>query len=266
VPEGDTVHRAAARLAVLVGERLEVEAPHPRARVGQVARQLDGRRLESVEAFGKNLVLRFEGGVVLRSHLRMSGSWSVGPRGATLGGRPWLVLRGAEWEGILRGGPVLELHTRGLAGLGPDILGRPPDIEGMLARMRAAEGSRPLGESIQDQRIVAGIGNMWMAETLWQLRLSPWLRLAEVSEDERRAVLETASALMRSAVEDGREQRRKVHGRAGYPCPRCGTPIRRAGQGDANRTAYWCPGCAAARAPGSAAAVPGRPRPCAPAS
>src|SRR5262245_65760821 len=134
MPEGDTLHRAARRLQVLVGERLEVESPHPRAQAEGVAEQIDGRRLESVDAVGKNLVLRFEGGVVLRSHLRMSGRWIVRPRGAEGLGRPWLVLRGSQLEGVLFNGPVLELHTRALARLGPDILARPPDLDAMLGR------------------------------------------------------------------------------------------------------------------------------------
>jgi endonuclease VIII len=242
VPEGDTLHRAAARLQPLVGERLEVETPHPRARAAIVAEQLDGRRLESVTAIGKNLLLQFEGGVVLRSHLRMSGRWTVRPRGTDGHGRPWLVLRGSELEGVLWGGPVLELHARALARLGPDILGRPPDLETMLARLRRADPGRPLAETLQDQTLVAGIGNMWAAETLWEARLSPWRRLGDVPEDDRRRVLETAAALMRGSVDGGREPRR-VYNRAGRPCPRCRTPIRAYGQGDDNRTAYWCPVC-----------------------
>ncbi len=142
--------------------------------------------LESVDAVGKNLVLRFEGGIVVRSHLRMSGRWSLRPRGAAERGRPWLILRGAEAEGVLWGGPVLELHPARLTGLGPDILGSPPDIGGMLDRLRGAEATRALGESLQDQSLVAGIGNMWMAETLWETRLSPWTRLGDVPEASRR--------------------------------------------------------------------------------
>ena len=243
MPEGDTLHRAARRLQVLVGERLEVESPHPRAQAERVAERLDGRRLESVEAFGKNLVLRFEGGVVLRSHLRMTGRWSVRPRGEERVGRPWLVLRGSQAEGVLWNGPVLELHTRALARLGPDILATPPDFDAMLARMHRADPSRTLGETLQDQALVAGVGNMWMAEALWQARLSPWRRLADVPEPERRLALETGAALMRASVDAGREPRKQVHARAGRPCARCGTRIRSRGQGDANRTVYWCPTC-----------------------
>jgi hypothetical protein len=111
MPEGDSLHRAARRLEVLVGEKLAVETPHPRARVTQVAERLDGRRLLKVEAVGKNLLLRFEDGLVLRSHLRMKGRWQVFERNGrnTRYGTPWLVLRGEKMEAVLWHGPVLEL-------------------------------------------------------------------------------------------------------------------------------------------------------------
>lgn len=228
---------------MLVGQELEVETPHPRAQAEGVADQLDGRVLESVDAVGKNLVLRFEGGVVLRSHLRMSGRWSVRPRGEPGVGRPWLILRSTQLEAVLWNGPVLELHARALARLGPDILGSPPAIGAMLARMDAADQGRRLGEVLQDQGVVAGIGNMWMAEALWDAKLSPWSLLSDVSENDRRLALETAARLMRAAVDDGRARHKRAHNQAGRPCARCGTPIRAAGQGDENRTAYWCPAC-----------------------
>ena len=88
MPEGDALARAARRLQVLVGERLAVEAPNPRAAVKNIAERLDGKRLESVDAVGKNLFLRFEGGVTLRSHLRMKGRWRVQPAGASHRQRP----------------------------------------------------------------------------------------------------------------------------------------------------------------------------------
>jgi endonuclease-8 len=250
MPEGDTLHRAAHRLQVLVGQQLEVETPHPRSRAAIDAAVLDGRRLDAVEAVGKNLVLRFDGGVVLRSHLRMGGRWSVRPRGEARVGRPWLVLRGETAEGILWNGPVLELHTRALAPLGPDILSTPPDFDAMLGRPRRADSTRPLGEILQDQSLVAGIGNMWAAETLWHARLSPWLPLGDVPEPERRRVLETAATLMRGALAGTRRLGKQVHARAGRACRRCGTPIRSSGQGDANRTAYWCPTCQPGPVPG----------------
>jgi endonuclease-8 len=237
-----------------VGHRLEVEAPHPRAKATQVASQLDGRRLDSVEAVGKNLIFRFEGGVVLRSHLRMTGRWSLRPAGASDRGTPWLILRAGGIEGVLSGGPVLELHARALAGLGPDILASPPDIDAMLASLRRADSTRTLGESLLDQSLIAGIGNVWMSETLWREQLSPWRRLADVSESDRRRVLETAAREMRNAVEAPAAPHRNVYRRAGRPCPRCGAPIASRGQGDANRTAYWCPSCQALGGDGAPAA------------
>ena len=243
VPEGDTLHRAARRLQPLVGQRVEAESPHPRAQAERVAQRLDGRMLESVEAIGKNLLFRFEGGIVLRSHLRTSGRWTLRPRNAAQAGTPWLVLRGETVEGVLWNGPVLELHARAIARLGPDILERPPRIDDMLARMRHADGTRFFGETLLDQSVVAGIGNMWLAEVLLDASLSPWRRLADVPEPERRLALETAARMMSASVDGSREGGRQVYRRVGRPCPRCRTPVRSWGQGDDNRMAYWCPTC-----------------------
>jgi endonuclease-8 len=243
MPEGDALARAARRLQVLVGERVEVETPHPRAAVKRLAERLDGRTLLGVEAAGKNLLLRFEDGVVLRSHLRMSGRWQVRPRGSKLVGRPWLVLRGAEREAVLWNGPMLELDDRAIRRLGPDILGQPPDLDTMVANLRR-DPRRAVGDALLDQRLVAGIGNVWKAEALWQARVSPWRPVADVSDEELCAVLDTAHELMTASVETGGE-RRFVYNRAGRGCRRCGTPIEARGQGEDNRTAYWCPACQA---------------------
>ncbi len=158
-------------------------------------------------------------------------------------GRPWLVLRGDRFEGVLWNGPVLELHTRALERLGPDILERPPRFDAMLDRLRHADSTRWLGETLQDQSLVAGIGNMWLAESLWAAELSPWRRLGDVSEDERRRALEAAASLMRASVDGEGRGGHQVYRRVGRPCPRCGGRIRSWGQGDDNRIAYWCPGC-----------------------
>jgi endonuclease-8 len=242
MPEGDALHRAARRLQPLVGERVGVEAPHPRAAVGRFAEQLDGRLLLAVEAVGKNLLLTFEGGYVLRSHLRMTGRWTIVPRGSERRGRPWLVLRGHEWEGVLWNGPVLELHTRAVRRLGPDILAAPPDFDQMLANLRRADPARAVGDALLDQRLVAGIGNKWKAEALWLARLAPWRPLGRASDEELRTTLEAAAQRMRGSL-DGSRGRNNVYRRAGRPCPRCGETIRSRGQGDANRIAYWCSGC-----------------------
>lgn len=242
MPEGDSLHRAARRLQTLVGQRVEVETPHPRAAVKGLAERLDGRRLDGVEAVGKNLLLRFEGGLVLRSHLRMKGRWRLERRGAPRVGKPWLVLRGSEHEAVLWNGAELELvGARGAPRLGPDILGEPPDFETMLARLRTVQ-DREIGDALLDQRLVAGVGNLWRAEAMWEARISPWRRLGEVSDDELRSVLEAAHRLMRTALE-GRRPSRRVYRRSGRACARCGSVLRSSPQGENARTAYWCPDC-----------------------
>jgi endonuclease-8 len=243
MPEGDALHRLAARLQPLVGERVEAESPHPRGAATGVAAAVDGRVLESVEAVGKNLLLRFEGGVTMRSHLRMRGRWTVRPRrvGARVG-QPWLLLRGRELEAAQWNGPVLTLELGAVSRLGPDLLADEFDLAALVCRLRGADARRLVGDVLVDQRFVAGIGNMWLAEGLWQARLSPWRPLADASEDELESLLTWLRAAMRASVAGSHETRR-VYRRAGRPCPRCGEAIRSRGLGDANRTAYWCPGC-----------------------
>ena len=241
MPEGDSIHRMARHLQALVGERVEVESPHPRAALLNIADRLDGRRLEMVEAVGKNLFLRFEGGLTLRSHLRMNGRWRVRPRGEPVRGKPWLLLRSRELQALQWNGPVLELDDKAARRLGPDILERPPQIAAMVARLRRAP-TLPLAEALQRQELVAGIGNMWAAEVLWAMRLSPWLAVRDISDVDLEALLGEAHRLMSAALEGSRPARR-AHRLAGRPCRRCGTLISSGGQGDANRTAYWCPTC-----------------------
>lgn len=246
MPEGDALHRAAARLRPLVGERLEVESPNPRGQATGVARVLDGRVLESVEAVGKHLLLRFEGGVVLRSHLRMNGRWRLEPRGQTRRGLPWLLLRSREWEATQWNGPVLALEERAIRRLGPDLLADDTEVAMIVARLRRTDAARLVGEALVDQRVVSGIGNMWLAEALWHARVSPWSRLAEISDAELTEALTWARDRMRESV-GGRRPSRSVYRRAGRPCPRCGEAVRSRGLGDDNRTAYWCGGCQPAR-------------------
>jgi endonuclease-8 len=253
-PHGSTVASLHARRRLAPSSRATAErargsAPPRRdaapARRGEgIAERLDGLRLESVEAHGKNLLLQFEGGLVLRSHLRMTGRWRVTEVGRSRTGTPWLVLRGDEYEGVLWNGPVLELErARTLRrALGPDILAEPPDLDGMLRRLRRSDQSGSVGDALLDQKLVAGIGNLWKAECLWDARLSPWRRLADTTDDELRAALTSAHESMSRSVRGGRRLRR-AYRRTGRACSRCGTPIRSAPQGDDARTAYWCPAC-----------------------
>ncbi len=242
MPEGDSLHRVAARLRQLVGLRVTASSPHPRGLATGVAAVVDGRRLLSVEAVGKHLLLRFEEGVTLRSHLRVSGRWHVGPTGSTRAGRPWLVLRAGGLEATQWNGPVLSLDHGAVRRLGPDLLAETTDPAALVPRLRRTRASRPLGEVLRDQRLLAGVGNRWMSEALWATVLSPWLPVEEATDDELRAVLQWLRTKMRAAVVGPRPDP-AVYGRAGRACPRCGDVIVARGQGDDNRTAYWCPGC-----------------------
>ena len=244
MPEGDSLHRAASRLQPLVGERVEASSPNPRGLVTGVARAVDGRLLERVEAIGKHLLLRFEGGVVVRSHLRMTGRWRVRRRdGRAWSGSPWLVLRTPRHEATQWNGPVLALEARRVRLLGPDLLGPTTQVDELVARVRSVDPERRLGDVLVDQRVVAGIGNMWLAELLWHARVSPLLPVGEARDDEIAAGIAWARTEMLASVARGARRPRAVYRRSGRPCPRCGTTIRSRGMGEQNRTAYWCDGC-----------------------
>ena len=173
----------------------------------------------------------------------MSGRWRVDRRGtrARRGGRPWLVLRGSEWEATQWNGPVLMLGDRPTRALGPDLLADETSPADVVSRIRRADPRALVGEALVDQHLVSGIGNRWLAEALWQVRISPWAPLAALRDDE----LESASpGLGRPCARrsTGRTTPRRIsQGRPGMPSLR--TVVQSQGLGDANRTAYWCPGC-----------------------
>jgi len=244
MPEGDALHRIAERLQVMLGDRVEASSPNPRGLATNVARAVDGRVLESVEAVGKNLLLRFEGNVTVRSHLRMTGRWRIAPRGARpWRGLPWLVLRTERWEATQWNGPVLAIDAdRVRLRLGPDLLADETSVEELLARVRDTDPAGLVGDVLVDQRVVSGIGNMWLVELLWHARISPWLAVGDVNDDELRAALAWGRDAMRRSVA-GTRPARAVYRRAGRSCPRCGATIQARGLGDANRTAFWCGGC-----------------------
>jgi endonuclease-8 len=240
MPEGDSIRRAALALRVLVGVRLAATAPHPRGTA--VARAIDGGVLVEVDAVGKNLLLRFEDGTVVHSHLGMTGRWRVAPAGTRAIGRPWLVLRGTTHEARLWNGNTLRLASRFALGLGPDLLAEPADVDAVARRVVSSAPMRLLGELLLDQRVVAGIGNLWLAELLWHGRLSPWVPAETVDPAELAAALDWARTEMLRSLAGARPPR-AVYRRARRPCPRCGTPIASRGLGERNRTAYWCPTC-----------------------
>lgn len=247
--EGDTILRLARRIdSALAGEKLAVSAPNPRGRAAGVER-LDGRCLEGTEARGKHLLLRF-GELVLHSHLGMSGGWHLYPRGAAWR-RPrsaaWAVLTGRDEETVQFGGPTLRVLTADrvrrdpqLARLGPDVLAADFDPEA-LARAIGADPGRAVGDALLDQRLLAGVGNIFKSEACFAARVDPWRPVGQLSEAELVAVLLAAREEMLSAVESGRKAV-AVYRRRG-PCPSCGGQVSSRGQGDANRTTYWCPRC-----------------------
>jgi endonuclease-8 len=255
VAEGDTILRAARRIeAAIRGDPVEAGAPNPRGRAVGIER-LSGRELERAEARGKHLLLHFGGELVLHSHLGMSGAWHVYRRG-----EPWRKPSAAAWatlstsrgEAVQFGGPTLRLLRAEalardplLSRLGPDVLTPDFDAEPIARSLRGAP-DRALGDVLLDQHLVAGIGNIFKSEACFAVRLDPWRRVDGLTDDQLRGVAQAAHDLMQAAVDEGRGER-AVYRRAGRPCPRCGTPIRARGQGDANRTTYWCPTCQTSR-------------------
>jgi endonuclease-8 len=257
MPEGDSILRAANRIRPVLEGAVPDEIVTPQARHARDRwpERLGGRRVLSVDPYGKHLFLRFEGDLTLHSHLRMTGTWAVYPHGARwrrAARRAWLVLRARGKEVVEFDGPLLELMTESrtrfdlrLAALGPDILAPELDRDRFLERLREDDPTRGIGDAVLDQRIVAGIGNIWKAEGCWGAQIDPWRRVRDVSDAEALAIVENARPRMLAAANSSRRAPadRHVHGRAGMPCPRCGERIRARGQGDDNRTTYWCPGC-----------------------
>ena len=255
VPEGDTIHTAARRVGdALVGSQIRsIEMPQPRHARDRWAERLSGRDVKAVDAHGKHLFLRFDGDLTLHSHLRMGGMWGVyehGRRWSRSPRRAWLVIRTPEHEIVEFDGPVLELMTESrtrfdlrLAALGTDILAPDFSEERFLARLREDDPTRGIGDALLDQRNIAGIGNVWKSEGCFLAGLSPWRRLARVSDDEVLRVIHEVRPLMERSVEAGGRQPRWVFERAGLPCRRCDTPIEFRGQGDDNRNTFWCPEC-----------------------
>jgi endonuclease-8 len=137
---------------------------------------------------------------------------------------------------------VLSLGDAPARNVGPDLLAPETVVHDVVARLRRADQSRLVGEALVDQRLVSGIGNMWLSELLWHTRVSPWSPLRGVSDEALAAALDWARDAMTASVE-GRRPARAVYRRTGRGCPRCGDVIVSRGLGDANRTAYWCPTC-----------------------
>jgi endonuclease-8 len=269
MPEGDTIFRTAEILrAVLVGREITAARAQPQPglrRVPDLSR-LAGQRVTAVQARGKHLLIGFDGGLTLRTHMRMRGSWH-----RYRPGEPWrrpareatVMLETPEAVAVCFNATVAELlsdaelpRNRPLMSLGPDLLAPEFDVAEAVRRLR----DRPeleLGEALLDQRAVAGIGNVYKSEVAFLERLDPWAPVAAFEDGELTAALRTARRLMQANLRGGarvttgssvRGQGLWVYGRGGRPCRRCGTRIEQRRQGELARLTYWCPRCQRGRA------------------
>jgi endonuclease-8 len=253
VAEGDTILRVARRLdESLAGSEVSVRTPGQRRPAGLPASGLDGRKLEHVESRGKHLLVHFEGGLALHSHLGMRGSWQLyrdGERWRRPAQDAWIALAGNGAEAVNFGGSTMRIAREAqlrrdprLARLGPDLLADDFDAIVAVARIRGTQPELELGNALLGQRLIAGIGNIFKSEGCFAAQLDPNRSLDSLTDDELISVLETTRALMLEAVETGRQPDR-VYRKAGRPCSRCGTKILSRVQGDSARTTYWCPTC-----------------------
>lgn len=251
MPEGDTIHRAARRLnAVLRGREIaEARAPNPRSPIHHRASELPGRTLELAEARGKHLLVHFSGELVLHSHLGMNGGWWITPDGRLPYGKPWLLLATGRSVASQNGGKLLRLVSESrvrndpaLLQLGPDPLRPGFDVAAAAARLREAGAGREAGDALLEQRIIAGIGNAIRNEACFVAGISPWRPVEELTVEEAERLVRENQRVMQISVTTGRRPRSIYRGtRRG--CPKCGGRIEARGQGDANRTAYWCSRC-----------------------
>ena len=250
MPEGDTIWLAAAELRRRVGGRQVISA-----RPAALSR-LAGRTLLRVDPIGKHLYMHFSGGLVLHTHMRMTGAWHVYARGQPPRRASHLqtaVVDFGDARAVLYAAPLCELIAEAAVGdrLGPDILAVHLDVADVVARVRAA-AHPTIGEAMLDQRVCAGIGNIHRCEALWHEAVTPAAPPSALADEViERLYMRARDQMRRNVVGDGFRSRRAVHGRSGRPCIACGTLIRSAPLGRPSRTIFWCPVCQAAARPPS---------------
>jgi endonuclease-8 len=241
VPEGDTIFRTARSLDQALAGQALVRFEAPRLRFAPFPA---GTRVDGAEAVGKHCLVRFDDGRVLRTHMRMAGSWHLyrpGERWRKSPGSMTALVEVPEWVAVCFAAPIVELsRAPAVDHLGPDLCRPDADLDEAVRRLATAGAT--IGEALLDQRNAAGIGNMWKAETCFACGIDPFTPAAEVDDADRRRLLETAARFLR-ASSAGERPRMLVYGRRGEPCRRCGTAIAWAPQGEQRRGTYWCPAC-----------------------
>ena len=268
MPEGDTLFRTAAGLRpYLVGRRVTAARTGGPGAVPQVSR-IVGSEITAVEALGKNLLIRFDNGLEVRTHLKMNGSWHryrPGERWRRPPARARLVIEVPGAVAVCFDAPVVELLEQraeaihpSIGRLGPDLLARDFDAAEALRRLRdPARAALQIAEALVDQRALAGIGNVYRSEVLWLERIAPSTLVADLDDETLSRLVATARRLLLANAERGRGPERVTtgadrrafgplyaYGRAGRPCRRCGTAIASTRHGrDLPRTTYWCPTC-----------------------
>lgn len=262
MPEGDTVWLSAKRMHEALAGQVLTRSDF---RVPSLATvDLSGQTVLSVAARGKHLLTRLSGGLTLHTHFRMDGTWHLYRSGDRWrGGAGWqvrVVLENASWVAVGYRLPVVELvssEDEAVGHLGPDLLADDWDLEEALRRLRASPG-REIGLALLDQRLLAGLGNLYRSEVLFLRGLTPWVLVRDVPdlaglvERGRRLMLANRGHWEQSTTGSLRRgEDHWVFERAGRPCRRCGTRIFSAMQGEApyERISYWCPRCQLGPAP-----------------
>ncbi|BBX06453.1 endonuclease VIII Nei2 [Mycolicibacterium aichiense] len=253
MPEGDTVFRTAANLReALVGRtltRCDIRVP----RYATV--DLAGQTVDEVISRGKHLFIRV-GPASIHSHLKMDGAWRVGPKGKPVRNayKIRIILEADDIQALGIDLGVLEILDRehdedAVAHLGPDLLGDDWDPTVAAANL-AQDPDRPIAPALLDQRNLAGVGNVYANELCFVFGRLPTSPVSSLSDPLRvvtraRDMLWANRTRMNRTTTGNRRggQDLWVYGRAGEPCRRCGTPIRRAESSDDDRVTYWCPSC-----------------------
>jgi endonuclease-8 len=279
MPEGDTIFRSARALhQALAGHKVTVfeTAYAPLASVNDQS-PVAGRIIEQVESRGKWLIIHFSSDLILATHMLMSGSWHIyrpGERWKRGRSHMRIVLGTSDMVAVAFNVPVARFYTArtlerfaGIAGLGPDLLGKSFAAEEASARL-LEHGEEEVGNVLLNQRVMAGIGNVFKSEICFACAVSPFRRISSLRAQELECLLETARRFLAVNVADGAGDgivtynggrrttgssnpaaRLWVYRRAGEECHRCGTTILMRKQGPGARSTYWCPDCQKDRAP-----------------